>query len=70
MSWEFSENKQNNSLQALVQYNQLMDNIKQELKNLEIQPKTPQNRTNIMRLKLIKKNTEKQWTKFIQENIK
>lgn len=70
MSWEFAENKQNNSLQALVQYNQLMDNIKQELKNLEIQPKTPQNRTNIMRLKLIKKNTEKQWTKFIQENIK
>ena len=70
MSWEFVENKQNNSLHALVQYNQLMDNIKQELKNLEIQPKTPQNRTNIMRLKLIKKNTEKQWTKFIQENIK
>ena len=72
MSWEFAENKQQtrNPIQMHVQYNELMGNIKRELNNLENQTKSSQNRTNIMRLKLIKKNTEKQWAKFIRESIK
>ena len=66
MSWEFAEPKnQNNVLKTIVQYNQLMDHIKSELKILENEPLTPEVRKNKMRLKLLKKNTEREWKNYI-----